>query len=201
MTITTTVTERDKKLLCILGIFIIVIAFIMFLIKPAIDQSTDLKAEIATQQTIKNQIQYKIAKIPQFEQDYADQSESFAKQASEYYAVLENYDVDKLLTEMALVHGFSKEDLYSLNMSFPTNYLTMRPYLGTASEEQNLTGVYEASVTFQLQGSREKIQEFIDLLANEQDSIRISGLQWTKSDNGLYYLTVNLQIYMVEQPQ
>jgi hypothetical protein len=200
MTMTTTVTERDKKLLCLLGIFILVIAFVMFLIKPTLEAGTDLHAQIAQEQMKKNQTEQKIAKIPEYQTALSDLQSEFTEKAKSYSGVVENYDVDRMLTDLALSHGFSREDLYALNMTFPSGYATMNDY--QTESGQALTGIFAVSVDFQVHGAREKIQSFLDFLINEEPSVRVSGFQWSEDPAAAdqYFLMMNLQFYMVEKP-
>jgi type II secretory pathway component PulM len=102
---TTQITSRDKKLLYILGIIVIVAMFYILGIRPLnkkIDK-TSVKLDDAqiTHDTIEAKL-YHLEIIKSFEEKAMTMAEELS---SRYYEKMPSSDVDKLITNKALGHG------------------------------------------------------------------------------------------------
>lgn len=204
MALETVVTERDKRLIVLLGLFLIVIGLIWIFIKPTFDDMLTLRTEIATQQTTADALQQHINLIPTRKQEVTALKGEVKTAAKDLYGRMESQEIDNLLTNMALDYGFAKSDLRELTIQNSGEFLILAPYLSTDENEAvTMTGIYGVEVTFTLYGTREKLQPFLNLLVNKHKSIRVKDFIWTQDNTNdkNYYLNLGLEIYMTNKEE
>lgn len=202
MALETVVTERDKKLIILLGFFLIVMGLIWFVIKPGFQDIMDLQEELTITQATADEMQRHIDLIPTREKEVEDLEQEIQRAAKDFYPLMESQEIDHLLTNMALNYGFQKSDLRELTIQNSDEYLLLAPYLATdETEPTTMTGMYGVDVNFTLYGTRDQIQPFLNLMVNEYEAIRVTDFVWT-SDNmneNYYYLNMGLEIYMTDK--
>lgn len=138
--LTMTITERDKKLLRVLAIFLILLGFVTLILMPALDKFDSLDAQAAELLTQKTAMEDKIISLPLYELEQEDLKTSFAEASGNYYPMMQSQEIDRLLTGIAL--GYALE-VTELNITMPTEPAVMTPYLYSGLQMQ---GEIEADI-------------------------------------------------------
>jgi len=201
MQVSTQITEKDKKLLIFMAAFVMLMGFGWFLIRPALQDISELNGKIAAAQITKRSAEYQISQIPVNEAALRQQAETYAAAGQSFYRQMKSQEIDSLLTLLALDSGFQKSDLRELTIDIPSENLSLPSYLAADETKDGtvISGFYGAAASFTLHGDRASLETFLDKLASE-DSMRISGLVWKSDaeDSAAYLLTVQLQIVMTD---
>lgn len=119
------ITERDRKLLVRLSLFVIVVVIGYWGILPFTKAIKEDSEKILEQQELKESNDKKIAMIPMMEEDNAELEAQIVKDKEYYYPIMGGDEIDKYFTTMALKHNLYA---YDLKIVMPQNYTTLEPY-------------------------------------------------------------------------
>ncbi len=136
-------TERDKKLIVMLAIIVIVVSIGYWGIRPAIQALIEANEGITEQEEIKELNDLKVAQIPVL-QDRTEEYEAEVDKMSEQYLPYMNSDeIDKMFTGMVLERGLFAYDLDISLENIPTSLapyayslMATDPYYSSSSEEE-----------------------------------------------------------------
>ena len=95
----------DIVLLKGLGCVLIVVLFMQFLIFPGLNKHEDLSASLEAKTAQKQEMEDAIANAPAVEEIIAKQEETLKAAQDQYYGLLENQEIDELVTGVALNHS------------------------------------------------------------------------------------------------
>lgn len=178
-----------KLLACVLIIFF---AF-RFFVFPGIEKHQNLTSQKDTLTYQKEEMQQTISSKAATEQLIEKQKENLAESAEGFYEVMENQQLDELITGLALQHNLFP---VSLNISQPVAGVPGAYQSGTTSSdsantESNSFIQYLSTVTVSvtLQGTETQICELIDDVAKNYPGIQIRSLDMQKAT----YVNANLQ--------
>lgn len=178
-----------KLLACVLIIFF---AF-RFFVFPGIEKHQNLTSQKDTLTYQKEEMQQTISSKAATEQLIEKQKENLAESAEGFYEVMENQQLDELITGLALQHNLFP---VSLNISQPVAGVPGAYQSGTTSSdsantESNSFVQYLSTVTVSvtLQGTETQICELIDDVAKNYPGIQIRSLDMQKAT----YVNANLQ--------
>lgn len=178
-----------KLLACILIIFF---AF-RFFVFPGIEKHQDLISQKDTLTYQKEEMQQTISSKAATEQLIEKQKDNLSESAEGFYEVMENQQLDELLTGLALQHNLFP---VSLNISqavagVPGAYQSGTTSSDSADTESNSFVQYLSTVTVSvtLQGTETQICELIDDVAKNYPGIQIRSLDMQKAT----YVNANLQ--------
>lgn len=118
-------TERDRKLLIFLSIFVIVVCIGYWGIYPQLKAIKKMNKQIEKEEDQKAINEIKISELGFLEKDAADFNEEIAKARANYYPVMSSDEIDKYFTNMALDN---KLYAYSLNIEMPDDYTDLEAY-------------------------------------------------------------------------
>lgn len=118
-------TERDKKLLIFLAIFVIVVCIGYWGIFPIVKDINQLKYDTLEEQQIREMNDLKLAQLPMLEKENEEYEEDIIKAKSDFYEMMNADEIDKLFTTMALDYGLYA---YSMDISMPTEQATLEAY-------------------------------------------------------------------------
>lgn len=137
MKITTEITDRDKKLLLFLAIFVIVVVFGFFIIRPLAETDAALKEELAVQEELQIRTQQKLMLLPSMQANVEKTEEELAAAAEDFYPVMKSQEIDKLLTGIALSWGLESRQLV---IQMPEGEMILDPfYASQAALEEMLS--------------------------------------------------------------
>ncbi len=144
----TTMTERDKKLLVGMLLFVIVVAIGYWGILPQAKKYIKLESKIEKEEDEKKINQLKLVNTGTVSIQADDYENKIAERKDEFYQVMKSSEIDRMMTELASDRGL---DIYDLSFTMPGNptartayqystlYTTqqqmMEAYEGAASEE------------------------------------------------------------------
>lgn len=121
----TKITERDKKLLYILGFIVIVFIFGWIIMRPMFVTIKKTEKSITAAENLKRQNELKVSGVRSagtvVERFRADLDESMA----DYYTLMDSSEIDKLITSYVLGKGLYAKDLV---ISMPKHTVDELPY-------------------------------------------------------------------------
>ena len=98
----TFMTEKDKKLLYILAIVVILFVFLNYLIFPQVRQSSQLDRELEEAQFRKMQMQQNILSMSGQDRELRQQEERLQQTARKYYPEMTSQEIDSEMTGLIL---------------------------------------------------------------------------------------------------
>lgn len=210
------VTERDKKLLVFLAIFVLVAGLVAGVILPLLSKSQELREELTQAQLEQTEKEQKVLSLSTLEKRKKEVEASLEEIRKEFYGVMQSKDIDKMLTEMALSQGVVVNEM-DISMPSLGEYTQLPDYskmlaaaaLNTEEDAQSQEdtpsygSVYTAEVEMTMTGGREPLQAVLDYCASQEPKMRIGEFLWQtdKKNEGTYTLAIKLELYMAEDTQ
>lgn len=170
----------DVVLLKVLACVLILFFTARFLIFPGMEKHQDLVAKKDDLTIEKQEMQYTISSKASTEKKIATQKENLKKAQEGFYDLMENREVDSLITGLALKH-----DLFPvyLNIEDPVAGVPAAYQLSEASEDFSaeesqstlpyVQYVNTTTVTITLQGQEAQIRELLDDIAKNYPGIQV----------------------------
>ncbi len=174
----------DVALLKVLACVLILFFMARFLIFPGMEKHQDLVAKKDDLTIEKQEMQYTISSKASTEKKIVTQKENLKKAQEGFYDLMENREVDSLITGLALKH-----DLFPvyLNIEDPVAGVPAAYQLSEASEDSSEDSSAEESqstlphvqyvntttVTITLQGQETQIRELLDDIAKNYPGIQV----------------------------
>ena len=201
------VTERDKKILVVLAVFLIVFGLIAGILMPLMEDTQKLGEEIAEAEVEKQEKEMKVTALPGMRSRMDKAEEELAAMQEKYYPVMKSVEIDRMMTNTAVNCGIQVSDM-DIKMPDLTAYATLLNYgdivYGTEqenSEETPFDGMYTASLTMNMTGSRENLQSMLDVTISQQPKQRVTDFSWQKNQkegSSEYTLSMSVEIYMYQ---
>ena len=173
----------DVVLLKVLACVLILFFMARFLIFPGMEKHQDLVAKKDDLTIEKQEMQYTISSKASTEKKIVTQKENLKKAQEGFYDLMENREVDSLITGLALKH-----DLFPvyLNIEDPVAGVPAAYQLSEASEDSEDSSAEESqstlpyvqyvnttTVTITLQGQEAQIRELLDDIAKNYPGIQV----------------------------
>ena len=173
----------DVALLKVLACVLILFFMARFLIFPGMEKHQDLVAKKDDLTIEKQEMQYTISSKASTEKKIVTQKENLKKAQEGFYDLMENREVDSLITGLALKH-----DLFPmyLNIEDPVAGVPAAYQLSEASEDSEDSSAEESqstlpyvqyvnttTVTITLQGQEAQIRELLDDIAKNYPGIQV----------------------------
>lgn len=220
-------TERDKKLLIFLALFVIVVGIGYWGVYPKIKHIISYNEEIQDAYDLKAVNEIRIAELPMLESENQRIEQQIAEAKADYYPMMTSDEIDKMFTGKALDY-----DLYAYNMDIRTEEeeTSLPPYSYsvvneetdedtdmTEEETKNTvpTGIHTVHITMKLGSSEEEnLQRFINDLSSDKAKHLIREYSWENNrrnelvtyENGYdirtdyeTILNISIDIYMCEE--
>ena len=184
----------DVALLKVLACVLILFFMARFLIFPGMEKHQDLVAKKDDLTIEKQEMQYTISSKASTEKEIATQKENLEKAQEGFYDLMENREVDSLITGLALKH-----DLFPmyLNIEDPVAGVPAAYQLSEASDDSSEDSSTEESqstlpyvqyvntttVTITLQGQEAQIRELLDDIAKNYPGIQVRSFDM---QSGIY---------------
>lgn len=202
---TAKLTERDKKLLVFLSIFVIAIVFGYFIIRPLANDISKLRLDIENAEMEKMEKENKVILLPSSRIVKKTLEERISASAKDFYEPMQSQEIDRLLTTAALNYHLSAR---KLSISMPTGDMQLLPYFASAAAVgepeggSSFTGLRSVTLTMEVAGVREDLQAFLDELFNGYPAIRVTSYSWSglkqNEDTDSYLLNLGLALYIYE---
>lgn len=127
-------TERDKKLIVMLAIFVIVVCIGYWGIRPQVKAIMKYNKENVVLAEQQMQTELKIAETPMLEADNEDMEKEIVEARKGYYEEMSSDQIEKYFTNMALDYNLYAFDL---NMEVSEDYTQLSAYQFSKKAEQD----------------------------------------------------------------
>ncbi len=200
-----TMSERDKKLLIFLGVFVILVCFGYWGIRPILKSVTNIKEQIEDDKDVKAMNDLKLSELPMLQVDNEKMEENIETARGNYFSIMTSDEIDRFFTDMALSHNLYA---YDLTIKMPSKTSDLEPYqysekalkptkkeeTDTDDEEDEDTdsttslddyeevdnGIYAVTVTMRLGGTQEELTRLVNELSNTEQKLRVCKYSYTK---------------------
>lgn len=119
-------TERDKKLLIMLSVFVIVVCLGYWGVYPVVKDIYAIEDETEQQELIKSDYERKLVQIPMLEADNETWQKDIQSVRETFYPMMDSAGIDKYFTDMVLDYNLTS---YDLSISIPDTEAELEPYL------------------------------------------------------------------------
>ena len=132
-------TERDKKLLIFLSVFLIVVCIGYWGLYPIVKDIKKTDKKIQTEKDIEELNQLKVSQLSIIETENENMNKEIAAARENYYPIMSSNEIDKQFTNMVLTSGLYS---YDLSISISKEATNLAPYqyskkaLGMPAEEE-----------------------------------------------------------------
>lgn len=139
-------TERDKKLLILLAVVVLLVGFGRLVFYPLFTQITERDEQIDNLEIQQQEMEMKIAQKPALEMSMDAVTADFQEKTSDFYDLLQNQEVDREITQIILAHGL---DAVEFSVTMPKEPLAVEyyQYSAAASGAEGSAEVPEATDT------------------------------------------------------
>lgn len=208
---TWTITERDKKLLKFLAVFVLIVGVGFGIILPIQEKALEVKSDLADAQMIKQQRELEGMRLAGVQAELQDQESRLEDARSTFYQNLSGLEVDRILTETAVGDSVVIRDL-SIGAA---EAASLKPYVAAPVTEETETaeqvqvdptsqtdsetaeGVEQIPVTILLSGAEDELQAFLNGVADLEPAVRVSSFRWQRQEETL--LQVSLLFYSIPE--
>ena len=158
-------TERDKKLLVFLAIFLIIVGIGAGVIYPLFTWSKSLDEELSTQKQLQVENEQKVSRVITMEMGKKEMEQEIEQTRKEFYSMMDSDKIDKMLTEYALSRSVTVTNL-DISMPKSGSYTQLADYSqgdstnntgDTEAGTPTYDGVYTASIQISMSGSQDAL--------------------------------------------
>ena len=125
-------TQKDKNLLIMLSIFVIVVCIGYWGIYPVVKGIVNTNKEIATQKETQEENELKLTQVPMMEADNERFSNEIQGVRESFFPMMESAEIDKYFTELVLGYNLSA---YDLAIQMPQEETALEPYVYSLIED------------------------------------------------------------------
>lgn len=197
-------TQRDKKLLVVLAVVVLVVGLGAGILFPLMEKGQELKEEVGNAQIEQLERSQKVESLPALQKKEEKALEQIGAVQEDFYPVMKSMEIDKMLTELALSKGLLVKDM-DIKMPSEGEYTTVKDYTGPTEEESSkekgttYNGIYTARVKMTLSGNRETIQSMMDECATNEPGMRVTDFTWQSGrESETWTMGMTVEIYMCE---
>ena len=183
---TTTITERDKKLLYFVGIAVFVFFFVRFLFLPAMDSLQRAEESLQTAGEARSEMELTIVQSPAAAVQVQQSEDALRSAVAAFYPALKSDALDALITGIELNHSLTPLSL-TINAPVPVSgggdagiadaydwndiLAPMQPPVWDSAADAEY--LCSAAVSFRAQGSRADFAALLDDLAANYPAIEL----------------------------
>lgn len=183
---TTTITERDKKLLYFVGIAVFLFFFVRFLFLPAMDSLQRAEEALQTAEEARSEMELTIVQSPAAAVQVQQSEDALRSAVSAFYPALKSDALDALITCIELSHSLTPLSL-TINAPVPVSgggdagiadaydwndiLAPMQPPVWDSAADAEY--LCSAAVSFRAQGSRADFAALLDDLAANYPAIEL----------------------------
>ncbi len=118
-------TERDKKLLVMLSIFVIVVCIGYWGIYPIIRDINDMNKEMTEQEDLQSANELKLSQVPMMEADNESWEADIQSAREQFFPMMTSAEIDEYFTDLVLGYDLAA---YDLTISMPDEETDLEPY-------------------------------------------------------------------------
>lgn len=199
-------TEKDKKLILILLIVILLAGLGGRVVLPLMESNNQLKIQLEEAQLEKAQKEIKVSGLETMRAVRNQAKEAAGTVAARYSKVVRSEEIDRVLTETCLE---KQVNILGLAIYMPaagvntsiTDYPLMLRGVSSQDIIRTFSGFSTASTVLRISGSQEALQSVLDTLSHREPYCRVTAFRWETGRDDTVALSINLDIYMMESPE
>lgn len=193
-----TLTKREKILLYVLLCIIIFAGGLFWMLLPALEKHTTLKADYDTAQLELQSAKASIINYGDLDKQLKETSEELKDIKNKFYEEMSKEDVDNLITSMTIEHGLTpvslsiaeadKEDIVSY-----TEYQLQQKKGASSKSKDGELKVY--NVNLSVSGAISDVQTLVDDVRTTK-SLKVSGITYSEDDEEMT-TTITFKLFMI----
>lgn len=204
MKISVKMTPRDKTLLAILNVMLVVFLLGSLAVCPLHTTTVRLSRQVRRNEEQIAGMEKKEAELSEKRAELQRNQEKLDDIQETLFPMLRSQDIDELLTEKAARQGVHVLKLQIIMPEAPADIWAYRQGEEPGSNPDRLEGIYLAEVRLEVTGTEEAMDRLTDDLSENMPGIRVMSLTWgtdrqSKSGGPVYdrpLLVMGLQICM-----
>jgi len=135
-------TERDKKLLIFLSMFVVVVGIGYWVLLPIVKNIKETEQQIEDARFEKQENDIKISMLPMLESETEDLEKEIVTARADFYPMMTSDEVDKMLTGIALDYNLNAFDL---DILMPDEESSLDAYQYAVDGEDSVEEDYESN--------------------------------------------------------
>jgi hypothetical protein len=202
---TTQITQRDKKLLAGLGVFVVVVLITAYVILPVTANIAGVNMSIENAQDQKHEMEAKIARLSVEQQAMEKAEAAWQELASQYAPLMTSQEIDSLVTDRTRTLGLTTQQLAISWLADDTQIGQYEETEKTASDGTRQTavtladaGLRAADVTLTADGDADILMALLDF-AGETPGAFLQSFEMEETRDGGSRMTIEWIIYMCEE--
>ena len=186
-------TERDKKLLIFLAVFVIVVGFSYWGIRPLLARMSELDNEIEEQEEERQLNETKISMLPMLMADNEKLEEGMGEVRKNFYPLTTADEIDRTFTGMALDYML---EIYSMDIDVSTKEVESLPYKYSGRYELKMRDKKKkkGSSSSSTKTSKAAAEEAEAALESENSSPEDLYDRDVRAASGIFVTTVTLKL-------
>lgn len=118
------VTERDKKILIVLGIVLVILGLTVGILMPLAEDTQELSEKITEAEIEKQEKEMKVVSLPGIRTREEQSQKDLAAMQDKYYPVMKSVEIDRMMTNTAVNCGIQVTNM-DIKMPDFTVYTTL----------------------------------------------------------------------------
>ncbi len=185
-------TERDKKLLTFMGVFVIIVIIGYYFIIPQLNKAGEYNDEIEEQELLQSVYEQKVMALGDVEVNNIELEKLIESAKDNYYPMMESDEIDNLVTNTVIEKYGLKA--YDLTISEPT-LAEIQPYVysrkAITGESDAKERALHAAAPIISEDGMELFDEFEDTDYSMETDIDYSS---TAGTVGIYMVSINMRL-------
>ncbi|NLW70869.1 MAG: type II secretion system protein M [Eubacteriaceae bacterium] len=185
-------SSRDKLILVLLTIFVMLTAVVVWGVIPLSDQIRSTKAYLVETEERIAEMERNIAEFPFNSKENVRLKQQLLEVGKSQFDIITAPGVDKLITGIVLSKSL---ECRNLTIALANKPEAVNPYLRKAGSDAPTLSVYNVKLT--AAGSMESVLALVDVMTNEYPSVSVTKFNITYNKDYIL-ITMELKLYMHE---
>lgn len=185
-------TERDKKLLLFLALFVIIVGMGYWGIKPQIQKIIKINNKIEKEEQRSFIDDMKLVELPMIESENEELEKDILNARGHFYKMMTSNEVDKYMTNMVLSYNLNSYDLSIIMPTDEGSPLAAYKYSSKFQQDQELAYEMELEETIEEDTDKNGLTEDEALEMLEEDTATASEADF--SQTGIHVVNVFMSV-------
>lgn len=198
---TTTISEKDKRLLVKLVIGLVIFGILYLVIRPLFEQNMEMAQQIQDEEYVKSDYEMKVKTLLPVKMVTEESQMKLQEVSDMFYPMMTDTEIDFRITSQALKYGLTVKDL-GITVPNKEKNTTLTFYSdnvkGIHNNVYSFPGLHTASIVLTVTGDRDSLQDFLDENIKEDIKQRVGSYLWSRQRDGQYGLNLTMELYMCE---
>ncbi len=201
----TNMTERDKKLLVFMFMLVIIVGIGYWGVIPQLKAANSYSSKAEDQEAEKKINQMKIVNVSGIEMQVDDYKEQISERKGEFYQIMTNSQIDRMMTELAENEGL---EIYDLTFNMPTkpsermayhnsdiyeNQVLAKLEFEKAEEDEAMAAVTSGDISTSSSESSTTVKKKVQTTADVNNAIMGSDIAYGRNTD-IYAVPVSMTV-------